>query len=164
MSEENIQTPAPVVETIDQIPTKLPVLPLRDVVIYPYMIFPVLVGRESSLKAAAAAMERGKNIFLVAQKNASVDDPGPDDVYKDGTVAKIIQMLKLPNGLMKILVDGLVQASAKEYHPRPEYLEAEIAINRVELPADKEIEALIHTPRPSSRNTSASTGTSPARF
>ncbi|OGU30281.1 MAG: endopeptidase La [Ignavibacteria bacterium GWA2_55_11] len=146
MSEENIQTPAPVVETIDQIPTKLPVLPLRDVVIYPYMIFPVLVGRESSLKAAAAAMERGKNIFLVAQKNASVDDPGPDDVYKDGTVAKIIQMLKLPNGLMKILVDGLVQASAKEYHPRPEYLEAEIAINCVELPADKEIEALIrHT-------------------
>src|SRR3989338_3995090 len=146
MSEENIQTPAPVVETIDQIPTKLPVLPLRDVVIYPYMIFPVLVGRESSLKAAAAAMERGKNIFLVAQKNASVDDPGPDDVYKDGSVAKIIQMLKLPNGLMKILVDGLVQASAKEYHPRPEYLEAEIAINRVELPADKEFEALIrHT-------------------
>ena len=100
MTNETNQITPPAIETIDQIPTTLPVLPLRDVVIYPYMIFPVLVGRESSLKAAGAAMERGKNIFLAAQKNAAVDDPGPDDVYRYGTVAKIAQMLRLPNGVL----------------------------------------------------------------
>jgi ATP-dependent Lon protease len=146
MTELDPQAPAPHVETIDQIPTTLPVLPLRDVVIYPYMIFPVLVGRESSLRAAAAAMERGKNIFLAAQKSASVDDPGPEDIYRNGSVAKIVQMLRLPNGLMKILVDGLVQASVRAFTDRKEFLEAEIAINTTELPADKEIEALVrHT-------------------
>ncbi|MEK6649441.1 MAG: endopeptidase La [Bacteroidota bacterium] len=146
MTDDSIQTTPPTVETIDQIPTTLPILPLRDVVIYPYMIFPVLVGRESSLKAAAAAMERGKNIFLAAQKNAALDDPGPEDVYRHGTVAKIIQMLRLPNGLMKILVDGLVQASVRSFTDRKEFLEAEITINTTELPADKEIEALVrHT-------------------
>jgi ATP-dependent Lon protease len=146
MTELDPQASAPHIETIDQIPTTLPVLPLRDVVIYPYMIFPVLVGRESSLRAAAAAMERGKNIFLASQKNATVDDPGPEDVYRNGTVAKIVQMLRLPNGLMKILVDGLVQASVRSFTERKEFLEAEIAINTTELPADKEIEALVrHT-------------------
>ena len=146
MTNETNQITPPAIETIDQIPTTLPVLPLRDVVIYPYMIFPVLVGRESSLKAAGAAMERGKNIFLAAQKNAAVDDPGPDDVYRYGTVAKIAQMLRLPNGLMKILVDGIVQASIKTFTDRKEFLEAEIVINTTELPADKEIEALVrHT-------------------
>jgi ATP-dependent Lon protease len=146
MTEPETQASTPHVETIDQIPTTLPILPLRDVVIYPYMIFPVLVGRESSLKAAAAAMERGKNIFLAAQKNSTVDDPGPDDIYRGGCVAKIVQMLRLPNGLMKILVDGLVQASVRSFTDRKEFLEAEIAINTTELPADKEIEALVrHT-------------------
>ena len=134
------------IETIDNIPTVLPVLPLRDVVVYPYMIFPVLVGRESSLKAANEALERGKNIFLVAQKSAGVDEPTSEDVYHDGTVAKIIQMLKLPNGLMKILVDGVVQASVKQFVPNSTFLEAEITINRTELPAGKEIDALVrHT-------------------
>ena len=134
------------IETIDNIPTILPVLPLRDVVVYPYMIFPVLVGRESSLKAANEALERGKNIFLVAQKSAGVDEPTSEDVYHHGTVAKIIQMLKLPNGLMKILVDGVVQASVKRFIPNTVFLEAEIEINRTELPAGREVDALVrHT-------------------
>jgi ATP-dependent Lon protease len=134
------------IETVDNIPTTLPVLPLRDVVVFPYMIFPVLVGRESSLRAANEALERGKNIFLVAQKNAAIDEPTADDVYNVGTVAKIIQMLKLPNGLMKILVDGVLQASVKRFIPNPQFLEAEIIINKSETAVGPEIDALVrHT-------------------
>ncbi len=131
------------IETIEQIPNVLSILPLRDVVLFPYMIFPVLVGRESSLRAANEALERGKNIFLVAQKNSSIDEPTEEDIYREGTVAKILQMLKLPNGLMKILVDGVVQASIKKYIPNQKFLEAEIVINRTPLPEGREVEALV---------------------
>ena len=131
------------IETLDQIPNILPVLPLRDVVVFPYMIFPVLVGRETSLRAANESLERGKNILLVAQKNPSVDEPSEEDVYREGTVAKILQMLKLPNGLMKILVDGIAQANIKKFIQNPNFLEAEIVINRVDPPAGREIEALV---------------------
>jgi len=146
MKEEHITPSNPSVETLDQIPSTLPILPLRDVVIYPYMMFPVLVGRESSLRAANAAMERGKNILLVAQRTAAVDEPGPDDIYGEGTVAKIVQMLKLPNGLMKILVDGLVQANIRKHVENTSFLEAEVLVNQERLPDDKEVEALVrHT-------------------
>ena len=143
MSETPIKFSDAAIETIDNIPTTLPVLPLRDVVIFPYMIFPVLVGRESSLRAANEALERGKNIFLVAQKSASIDEPTADDVYLQGTVAKIIQMLKLPNGLMKILVDGVVQASVKRFLPTTSFLEAEVILNKTEATAGHDIDALV---------------------
>lgn len=146
MSENAIKVSESTVETFDNIPLTLPVLPLRDVVVFPYMIFPVLVGRESSLRAANEALERGKNIFLVAQKNAGVDEPTAEDVFLHGTVAKIIQMLKLPNGLMKILVDGVVQATVVRFIANPQFLEAEIVLNRLELPKGHEIDALVrHT-------------------
>ncbi|MEX0602123.1 MAG: LON peptidase substrate-binding domain-containing protein, partial [Bacteroidota bacterium] len=110
------------------------------------MIFPVLVGRESSLRAANEAVDRGKNIFLVAQKNPAVDEPTSGDVYTEGTVAKIIQMLKLPNGLMKILVDGVVQATVTRFIPNAQFLEAEIVLNSVEPENTREIDALVrHT-------------------
>ncbi|HVN48561.1 MAG TPA: endopeptidase La [Bacteroidota bacterium] len=141
MSEHPITNPS--IETIEQIPSTLPILPLRDVVLFPYMIFPVLVGRESSLRAANEALERGKNIFLVAQKNSSIDEPMQEDIYREGTVAKILQMLKLPNGLMKILVDGVVQASIKKFIPNQKFLEAEIIINSTALPEGREVEALV---------------------
>jgi ATP-dependent Lon protease len=131
------------IETLDQIPSILPVLPLRDVVVFPYMIFPVLVGRETSLRAANESLERGKNILLVAQKNSSVDEPTENDIYREGTVAKILQMLKLPNGLMKILVDGIAQAHIKKFIQNPNFLEAEIVVNREDPPAGREIEALV---------------------
>jgi ATP-dependent Lon protease len=107
------------------------------------MIFPVLVGRESSLKAANEALERGKNIFLVAQKSAAIDEPTVDDIYQQGTVAKIIQMVKLPNGLMKILVDGLVQATVKKYIPSAAFIEAEVILNKTEAPAGHDVDALV---------------------
>ncbi len=140
--DENTKSPQQI-ETLDEIPAILPVLPLRDVVVYPYMIFPVLVGRETSLRAANAALDRGKNILLVVQKNSTVDEPGEDDIFREGTVAKILQMLKLPNGLMKILVDGVAQATIKKFIPNDNFLEAEIVINRSDAPAGREIEALV---------------------
>ncbi len=121
----------------------MPVLPLRDVVVYPYMIFPVLVGRESSLRAANASVEKDKIIFLAAQKNANVEEPGSEDIYREGTVAKVIQTLKLPNGLMKILVDGTAQAVITSFIPNKQFLEAEISLVREVTEVTPELDALI---------------------
>jgi ATP-dependent Lon protease len=107
------------------------------------MIFPVLVGRDSSLRAVNEALERDKFIFLAAQKNSGTEEPGMDDVYHDGTVAKIIQILKLPNGLMKILVDGVVQASVKRWIPEVKHLEAELTISAAHVVMDSELDALL---------------------
>jgi len=128
------------------LPTRLPVLPLRDVVVFPYMIFPVLVGRESSLRAVNEALEREKYIFLAAQRNSVTEEPGAGDIYHDGTVAKIVQILKLPNGLMKILVDGIAQASVREFVPNTKYLEADLDIGPGAAEMDSELDALLrHT-------------------
>ena len=128
------------------IPTQLPVLPLRDVVVFPFMIFPVLVGRESSLRAVNASLERHKFIFLAAQKNSVTEEPGSDDIYQEGTIAKIIQIIKLPNGLMKILVDGVVQATIGQFLPNDKFLEAEVTIAVEPVVMDSELDALLrHT-------------------
>jgi ATP-dependent Lon protease len=130
----------------EHIPTRLPVLPLRDVVIFPSMIFPVLVGRESSLRAVNDSLEHNKYLFLSAQKNPLTEEPGEEDIYWDGTVAKIIQILKLPNGLMKILVDGIVQASVSKFIDNTRYLEASIALHDEPVAMDSELDALLrHT-------------------
>src|ERR1044071_2834361 len=100
---------------LKNIPPRIPVLALRDVIIFPYMIFPVLVGRETSLSATMSAMAREKYLFLVAQKNSAVDDPNKDELFHHGTLAKIVRIIRLPNGLVKVLVDGLEQAVAKKY-------------------------------------------------
>ncbi len=146
MDSETVQNPSPTPGPPESVPSRLPVLPLRDVVIYPYMIFPVLVGRESSLRAVTDAVERDKTIFLVAQKTSVTEEPGVEDVYREGTIARIIQVLKLPNGLMKILVDGLVQAHIERFVPNPKYLEAEVQINAPPPTMDSELDALLrHT-------------------
>ena len=84
----------------------LPLLPLRDVVVYPHIVIPLFVGRPKSIKALEVAMEAGKHILLVAQKSASKDEPTTDDLYHVGSVASILQMLKLPDGTVKVLVEG----------------------------------------------------------
>ena len=91
-------------------PTELPLLPLRDVVVFPHMVIPLFVGRPRSIKALELAMEAGNNIMLVAQKSAGKDDPTPDDLYEIGCAASILQMLKLPDGTVKVLVEGLQRA------------------------------------------------------
>ncbi len=92
----------------------LPLLPLRDVVVFPHMVIPLFVGRTKSIKALEAAMETGKSIMLVAQKNASKDEPTADDIYEIGCVSNILQMLKLPDGTVKVLVEGDVRARIVE--------------------------------------------------
>ncbi|HLT98991.1 MAG TPA: LON peptidase substrate-binding domain-containing protein, partial [Burkholderiaceae bacterium] len=91
-------------------PMDLPLLPLRDVVVFPHMVIPLFVGRPRSIKALELAMEAGNHIMLVAQKSAGKDDPRPEDLYEIGCVASILQMLKLPDGTVKVLVEGLQRA------------------------------------------------------
>jgi ATP-dependent Lon protease len=135
----------PVRETsiVDDMPEILPILPLRDIVIFPYMIFPVLVGREQSIKAANYALENTKYIFLSTQKKSSIEDPKEGDIFIEGTIAKIVQILKLPNGLMKILVDGLLQGRINEFTERKEFFEAKIEVIVPELFNDHEMNALV---------------------
>src|SRR5574340_1104760 len=83
-----------------------PLLPLRDVVVFPHMVIPLFVGRAKSIKALETAMEAGKGIVLVAQKSAAKDDPSKEDLYAVGSMANILQMLKLPDGTVKVLVEG----------------------------------------------------------
>ncbi len=108
------------------VPKVLTILPLRDTVIFPYMIFPVLIGRDSSLKAVSEALNREKFIFLAAQKNASVDEPTSNDIYRYGTTAKIIQVLRLPNNLLKVLVEGIFQSRIKKMKKGDGFLQAEM--------------------------------------
>src|ERR1700752_4514409 len=91
-----------------------PLLPLRDVVVFPHMVIPLFVGRPKSIKAMETAMEAGKSILLVAQKSAAKDDPGPGDMYSIGCVSNILQMLKLPDGTVKVLVEGGARAHIRE--------------------------------------------------
>ncbi len=95
---------------LNQEPLQLPLLPLRDVVVFPHMVIPLFVGRQKSIKALETAMETGKNILLVAQKSAANDEPKPDELYDVGSVASILQMLKLPDGTVKVLVEGAERA------------------------------------------------------
>src|SRR4249919_2375056 len=88
----------------------LPLLPLRDVVVFPHMVIPLFVGRPKSIKALDVAMEAGKHILLVAQKSAAKDEPAAEDLYDIGSVATILQMLKLPDGTVKVLVEGTQRA------------------------------------------------------
>jgi len=141
---EKIDDKKPVQNNIlDNIPPILPILPLRDIVIFPYMIFPVLVGREHSIKAANYASENTKYIFLSAQRKSSVEDPKKEEIYKDGTIAKIIQILKLPNGLIKILVDGLLQGRIIEFTDEAQFFEGRIEVIIPSYENDHEMNALI---------------------
>jgi len=95
---------------LSAIPAQFPLLPLRDVVVFPHMVIPLFVGRPKSIKAMEIAMEAGKSILLVAQKSAAKDEPAPEDMYEIGCVSNILQMLKLPDGTVKVLVQGRQRA------------------------------------------------------
>ncbi|WP_449395808.1 endopeptidase La [Devosia riboflavina] len=102
-----------------------PVLPLRDIVVFPGMIVPLFVGREKSVKALEEVMRDDKHILVVTQKNAQDDDPAPDQIYGTGTIATVLQLLKLPDGTVKVLVEGLSRATIDNYLQTEEYFEAE---------------------------------------
>ena len=93
----------------------VPVLPLRDVVVYPHMVIPLFVGRDKSILALDSAMQSNKRILLVAQKSAETDDPQVGDLYGIGTLANILQLLKLPDGTVKVLVEGVERAGIEKF-------------------------------------------------
>src|SRR5262252_7477800 len=119
-----------------------PVLPLRDIVVFPYMIVPLFVGREKSINALEEVMRSDKQILLAAQKNAGDDDPAPDAIYQMGTLASVLQLLKLPDGTVKVLVEGTARAKVARYVPNPDYFEAEVEPVVEAKGAEDEIEAL----------------------
>jgi ATP-dependent Lon protease len=119
-----------------------PVLPLRDIVVFPGMIVPLFVGREKSVKALEEVMRDDKHILVVTQKNAQDDDPAPDQIYDTGTIATVLQLLKLPDGTVKVLVEGLSRATIDRYLQTVDYFEAEASILPEPQEDATEIEAL----------------------
>src|SRR3954465_2844996 len=119
-----------------------PLLPLRDVVVFPHMVIPLFVGRPKSIKAMETAMEAGKSILLVAQKSAAKDDPGPEDMYAIGCVSNILQMLKLPDGTVKVLVEGGTRAQIRDVVDVRTHWVAEASAVSPEGTAAPEVEAL----------------------
>ncbi|MEP7146972.1 MAG: endopeptidase La [bacterium] len=124
------------------IPSKLPVLPLKDIVVFPYMMFPILAGRESTILAINKSIEKDKFILLVTQLDEKIEEPTFENLYKTGTIAKIIQVLRLPNGLIKVLVDGLVTAKVKKFYSE-KFISADFEMRNNAFKKDTELEALI---------------------
>ncbi len=123
----------------------VPVLPLRDVVVYPHMVIPLFVGREKSIKALEAAMEADKQILLVAQRNAATDEPGPDDIYRVGTLANILQLLKLPDGTIKVLVEGVERGRIERYAEEEPFYSVEVSTLESEPLGEREADVLIRS-------------------
>ncbi|HEX8740154.1 MAG TPA: endopeptidase La [Casimicrobiaceae bacterium] len=120
----------------------LPLLPLRDVVVFPHMVIPLFVGRPKSIKALDVAMDAGKHILLVAQKQAAKDDPAADDLYEIGSIATVLQMLKLPDGTVKVLVEGTQRARIAEVDERGEFMAARVDAIPGEPGTAHEVEAM----------------------
>src|ERR1041384_4833034 len=122
-----------------------PVLPLRDIVVFPHMIVPLFVGREKSVKALEDVMKDDKQILLVTQKNAAQDDPTPADIYSVGTVGTVLQLLKLPDGTVKVLVEGARRARILKFTENANFFEASVELIEDQKGDDREVEALMRT-------------------
>ncbi len=122
--------------------SELPLLPLRDVVVFPHMVIPLFVGRPKSIKALEGAMEAGKSILLVAQKSAAKDDPVAEDLYEIGCVSNILQMLKLPDGTVKVLVEGVQRAQITAIHDLRSHFMADVEMIPAAEAESHEIEAM----------------------
>ncbi|MDD5300997.1 MAG: endopeptidase La [Gallionella sp.] len=134
MSEQDISN--------DVIANLHPLLPLRDVVVFPHMVIPLFVGRAKSIKALESAMEAGKGIVLVAQKSAAKDEPGKEDLYAIGSMANILQMLKLPDGTVKVLVEGTQRVNVLRVFDSGSHFDAEVEVVPAEDGTDSESEAM----------------------
>jgi len=129
-------------QILTQAPVELPLLPLRDVVVFPHMVIPLFVGRPRSIKALELAMEAGSSVMLVAQKSAGKDEPTPDDLYEIGCAANILQMLKLPDGTVKVLVEGLQRARIHEVTDAETHFSARVSGIEEDQSDQAEAEAL----------------------
>src|ERR1700737_4895011 len=123
-----------------QIPTELPLLPLRDIVIYPFMIVPLFVSREKSIRAVDEALGENRMILLASQRDLDKEEPSADDLYKVGTAAVIMRMLKLPDGRIRILVQGLARAQIESVDTSGEYLRARVSVMQEILPPERSLE------------------------
>ncbi|WP_248919444.1 endopeptidase La [Pseudomonas entomophila] len=123
----------------------LPLLPLRDVVVYPHMVIPLFVGREKSIEALEAAMTGEKQILLLAQKNPADDDPGEDALYRVGTVATVLQLLKLPDGTVKVLVEGEQRGAVERFTEVEGHIRAEVSLIDETETAERESEVFVRT-------------------
>src|SRR6187397_1548917 len=128
-----------------QIPNELPVLPLRDIVIYPFMIVPLFVSREKSIRAVDEALGENRMILLASQKDLDKEEPSSEDLYKVGTAAVIMRMLKLPDGRIRILVQGLARAEIESVDTSGQYIRARVEVVKEILPPERslEVEALV---------------------
>ncbi len=104
----------------------IPLLPLRDIIVFPHMVVPLFVGREKSINALEEAMSHDKEILLAAQKKAKTNDPTPEDVFEVGTIGTIIQLLRLPDGTVKVLVEGKRRTRIKSFIPNDEFFLCEV--------------------------------------
>ncbi|HNG49498.1 MAG TPA: endopeptidase La [Plasticicumulans sp.] len=139
--------PRPLTDDSDHLPDShpIPILPLRDVVVYPHMVIPLFVGREKSIAALDAAMQTDKRILLVSQKSAEVDDPGVEDLYRIGTLSNILQLLKLPDGTDKVLVEGGQRARITGFSDEHAYFAAGIEIIGADYEESRETEVLMRS-------------------
>ena len=130
---------------VEDIPDVIPLLPIRDIVIYPYMMIPLFVGREISINAVNEALARDRHIFLVVQKDPSEDDPEAEDLYRVGTVATILRMLKLDDGRVKILVQGLTKGAIEHVVQEQPFFEVRIekVVEQPVIEISIEVEALM---------------------
>lgn len=135
-------------EDMDRLPETLPVLPVRDVVVFNYMILPLFIGREKSIKAVEHALEHGQQILVCTQKEEGTEDPGPDDIYRTGTVVRIMRLYKSPESRVKILVQGVARARVTEFSATEPILEARVeALPETEPVNSPEVEALLRSAR-----------------
>ena len=123
----------------------IPLLPLRDVVVYPQIVQPLFVGRPKSIKALEIAMASDKQVLLVAQKNASEDEPAIDDLFEIGTVATILQLIRLPDGTVKVLVEGIDRAKIKTVVFEADHFKAEVTLLASQDIPEKEASLLIRS-------------------
>ncbi|MBB3173483.1 ATP-dependent Lon protease [Endobacter medicaginis] len=142
-TQDNAPEPKVATGAIDR--ASIAVLPLRDIVVFPHMIVPLFVGREKSVRALEAVAREDKQILLVAQRNAAQDDPGVEDIYEVGTISTILQMLKLPDGTVKVLVEGGQRARITEFVETEAHFEAKVEPIAEEADASGEVEALART-------------------
>ncbi len=123
----------------------LPLVPLRDIVVFPFMVLPLFVGREKSVRALEKAMSEQKSIFLSAQRHANTNDPKPSDIYETGTFANILQILKLTDGTMKVLVEGMQRGRIIGFEENPDYYEVEVARIEENVQVTPELKALMRS-------------------
>jgi len=125
--------------------TEMPLLPLRDVVVYPHMVIPLFVGRDRSIQALETATKGNKRILLATQKEATLDDPTKDDIYSVGTISTILQLLKLPDGTVKVLVEGIQRGKVSSYIHTDPYFSVQVEELKAEDLGVQEVEVLMRS-------------------